>query len=373
MEVATLARLDYKLRPFITRLPAKWVVSYYSRGRLDFLDLLNREEEIRRARIYFPLENLSRTLWGIKFRLSLMNAAGMFKNGECYNLAEAQGAGAYLGGTGTWNARRGNAKHGIYLPFTPYPRSHAASNWLGLPNDGDEVNSARLSSAVTRKTFFDCPLGWSVMGSPDLAGEEKLKRLVHGMLLYANKVDFLEMNESCPNTAHGKPQDDDLSIRLRYIKEHFLDQRTRRLPVIVKFSNDTEPEQVPPLLDLLFELGFDGVNFGNTSTDYANLRAKIHPKERRLYDFFTREFSGGVSGALLKERSLTLAARAVEYTKAGPPAHEFHVIRTGGIENREDIRESDHAGISLNMWFTGYFDNFARHGHDVYRELFKNG
>ena len=48
-------------------------------------------------------------------------------------------AAAYLGGTGTWNARRGNEKDGIYLPFVPYPASHAASNWLGLPNDGDEI------------------------------------------------------------------------------------------------------------------------------------------------------------------------------------------------------------------------------------------
>ncbi len=370
MRLATLARLDYRLRPLITKLPAKWVVSLYSQSRLDFLDLLNMEEEIKRVEAYFPPENLSRTLWGIKFRLPLMNAAGMFKNGECYLLAVAQGAGAYLGGTGTWNARRGNEKHGISLPFAPYPRSHAASNWLGLPNDGDEANSERI---LWLKQINGCPLGWSVMGSPDLEGEGKLKCLVRGMRLYGKRVDFLEINESCPNTAHGRPQDDDLVNRLRYVKEHFLDERSRRLPVIVKFSNDTEIEQVPPLLDLLFEFGFDGVNFGNTSTDYGDMRAKIHPKERRLYDFFTKEFGGGVSGAPLKERSLALAASAVEYHRAGPPAHEFHVWRTGGIENRKDIDESDRAGIAMNLWFTACFDKFARYGHNLYRELFKDG
>ncbi|MBI1888654.1 MAG: hypothetical protein HYS15_01850, partial [Candidatus Spechtbacteria bacterium] len=149
-----------------------------------------------------------------------------------------------------------------------------------------------------------------------------------------------------------------------------MDERPRRLPVIVKFSNDTEIEQIPALLDLLFGLGFDGVNFGNTSTAYAKIRERIHKSERKLYDFFTQTFGGGVSGALLKELSLMLCARAVEYHKAGPPSQEFHVIRTGGVESWDDIFESEKVGVFLNQWFTGYFDNLARHGHNVYRNFF---
>ena len=299
-----------------------------------------------------------------------MNAAGMFKNGECYEMAARQGAGAYLGGTGTWNSRRGNEKDGIYLPFVPYPKSHSASNWLGLPNDGDEVNSQR---AKQLERIANTPVGWSVMGSPDFQGEEKLKYLVEGMWLYKKAgVDFLEINESCPNTSHGRPQDDDMANRLRYLKEHFLDQRTRRLPVIVKFSNDIGHEQLPALLDLLFELGYDGVNFGNTSTAYAQRRGRIEPSETRLFDFYAQEFGGGVSGRPLRESSLELAGRAVEYIEAGKPSQEFHVIRTGGIETLDEVQESERAGISLNQWYTGYFENFAKNGHDVYKELFNS-
>jgi dihydroorotate dehydrogenase len=143
------------------------------------------------------------------------------------------------------------------------------------------------------------------------------------------------------------------------------------VPVIVKFSNDTELAQVPALLDLLFELGFDGVNFGNTRTAYAEIRDKVHPSERKLYDFFTKTFGGGVSGAFLKERSLALCARAVEYLKAGPPSQEFHVVRTGGMESWDDIRESEKVGVPLNQWFTGYFERLARDGHDAYRNLYQ--
>ncbi len=367
MKATTLSSWESRLRPFITKLPPRIIISRYSSGRLDFLAKLKEEVP---SKSYNPLEELSRELWGIKFRSPIMNAAGMFKNGECYEMVARQGAGAYLGGTGTWNSRSGNEKEGIYLPFVPYPKSHSASNWLGLPNDGDEVNSQR---AKQLERSGNTPIGWSIMGSPDFQGEEKLRYLVEGIRLYAQAgVDFLEINESCPNTAHGRPQDDDLANRLRYVKEHFLDQRTRRLPVVVKFSNDTEAEQLPALLDLLFELSYDGVNFGNTSTAYYRRKERIEPNERKLYDFYTQTFGGGVSGKPLRESSLELASQAVEYAKAGQPSQEFHVIRTGGVETLEDIQESERAGIFLNQWYTGYFENFAKHGHDIYRELFNS-
>ena len=373
MRAVNLANWEGLIRPLITQLSPQRVVSLYSKGRLDFLAKLKEEVP---TDTYTPPENLARTLWGIRFRSPIMNSAGMFKNGEGYKMVARQGAAAYLGGTGTWNQRTGNEKEGIYLPFVPYPNSHSASNWLGLPNDGDATNSHR---AAQLERVLGTPIEWSIMGSPNLQGEEKLLYLVRGMQLYEYAgVDFLEINESCPNTTHGKPQDDDLANRLRYVKEHFLDRRTisdtgrlREVPVIVKFSNDTELAQVPALLDLLFELGYDGVNFGNTSTAYAKRREKIDPSERKLYDFFTQTFGGGVSGRPLKESSLELAGRAVEHLMAGPPSQEFHVIRTGGIESLADIKESERAGISLNQWYTGYFENFARNGHSVYRNFFE--
>ena len=380
MIASTLARIESKVRPLITYLPPKTAVSAYSKGRLYFLDRLKDEMP---AEPYRPPEHLTRTLWGIKFRSPIMNAAGMFKNGECYGMVQMQGAGGYLGGTGTWNDREGNTwkrkvmKDGeekvvekIYLPFVPYPRSHSASNFLGLPNDGDDVNSER---AEMIQKADGCPVGWSVMGSPDLQGEEKLQRQVEGMAFYERAgADFLEMNESCPNTAHGKPQDDDFANRLRYVKENFLDRRTRRLPVIVKFSNDTDVEQIPALMYLMFSLGYDGVNFGNTSIQYGKRRDAIHPEEKELYDFFTSFIGGGVSGRPLKESSLELASCAVEYARAGPPPQEFHVIRTGGIETWDDIQDSERAGVSLNQWFTGYFEGFEKYSHDVYKRLYEN-
>src|SRR3989344_414201 len=366
MKASTLAKWESRLRSLLTKLPPATVVSKYSSGRLEFLEKLKHDFPTSE---YHPPEDMARELWGIKVRSPIMNSAGMFKNSEGYAMVARQGAGAYLGGTGTWNPRVGNEKEGIYLPFVPYPKSQAASNWLGLPNDGDEVNSER---AKQLERIAGTPVGWSIMGSPDLQGEEKLNYLVKGLKLYDQAgVDFLEVNESCPNTSHGKPQDDDLVNRLKYVKGQFLNQRTRKLPVVVKISNDTNPKQVPFILDTLFNLGYDGVNFGNTSTAYLKRREKINPKERKLFDYFTQTFGGGISGRPLAESSLDLCSRAVKYVQAGPPEQEFHVIRTGGIETIEDIKESEKAGISLNQWYTGYFENFAKHGHEVYRRMWE--
>ncbi len=90
------------------------------------------------------------------------------------------------------------------------------------------------------------------------------------------------------------------SRRLDYIKTRFLDRRSlknrkRPVPVVVKFSNDTHPLQGYRLLEMLFELDSDGVNFGNTSTDYAGLRAHMAREELGAFDFFTKKCGGGVA------------------------------------------------------------------------------
>lgn len=373
-----LARLDDRLRPWLVRMPPRVAVRLYSRGRQRFLQWLVAAPPTP----YAPAASLSRTLWGLRFRAPLGNAAGMFKNGEGYELCAAQGAGWYLAGTSTELSRPGNRRHGIAQPFAPYPASGAASNWLGLPNDGHATVAARLARL---ERVDGCPIGASVSATTDIEEEAtRLDALIEGLERYRDAgVDFLELNESCPNTEELPQVEDsedvldaDLRRRLDTLAERFLRHRGTPLPVIVKFSTDTDPRQVPALLDLLLDLGFDGVNFGNTSTDYDALRpALANPAEQRLLDYFSSHFGGGVSGRPLREKSLALvrAARAHldrRKPERGNSEREFHIVRTGGVEEAEDVRASEAAGASLSQWYTGYFDAFGRRGHEVYRQLF---
>ncbi len=366
MKAVTLARWEDRFRPWLVRLPSSLPVRVYSAGRPRFLKYLIAERPAHRE----PPREFSKVLWGLTFRFPLGNAAGMFKNGHGYELVAAQGAGYFLAGTTTAQPRRGNRRHGVAQPFAPYPRSHGASNWLGLPNEGHARVAARLA-AVQR--VAGCPLGASLAVDPEGPEGERLAGLLLGLKQYAEAgVDFLEINESCPNTEQGPTRDGDLSRRLEFLREEFLEKRDRTLPVVVKFSCDTPLEQVPALVDLLLDLGFDGVDFGNSSARHDHWRDFIHSDERKLYDHFRHAFGGGFSGRPLKEISLSLAAAAAAQCQRRAPGREFHVVRTGGVEGGADLAAAERFGVSLSGWYTGYFASFSEAGHGVYESLWQS-
>ncbi len=367
-----LAKSDAVFRPIVSKLPARLNSAIYSNGRKLFLSKLANDLP---ETPFIPDSSHNIKLWELNFGCGLFNAAGMYKLGEAYEVVARQGAGAYLAGTTTSQARLGNTKFGINHPFMPYSHSASASNWMGLPNEGHAVVAKRLAQIGHKK---NCPIGISVSSAPELSGKGALDGLLEGFKLYDEAaVCFIELNESCPNVPHehGEQEkgslDSKLIERLEYLSQHFLKKRIRHLPVIVKFSNDTDIDQIPALVDVLVDLGFDGINLGNTSTQYERFRQDIDPRDYKNYDFFINAFGGGLSGRILKENSLLLAGEAAKYIKTKNIPQEFHVIRTGGIETKQDLEASKAKGIALNQWFSGYFDQFAKYGHKVYEEVLK--
>lgn len=318
--------------------------------------------------------SISQKLWDIEFRSPIFNAAGMFKNGIGYELAFRQGAGAFLIGTTTNQPRIGNNKGLVWHPFISYHQSRSASNWMGLPNEGHNTVAARIAS-INKKT--GCPLGASIASDTGIGENDVLKGVIDGCEIYEKAgVDFLEINESCPNVAGHKSSssnflDTSLTARLVFISEKFLKKRNRNLPVIVKLSNDTDTNLLPALIDMLVDLGYDGINLGNTSTNYSHHRASISQADIPNFDYFTKTFGGGLSGKILKQSSLDLASQATEYISKRNLSREFNVIRTGGVQGYKDILESKNNDIKLNQWFTGYFDSFAKYGHKLYSNIYQ--
>ncbi len=370
--IEKIAKIEGKLRKNILRLPTPAVVFLYSNSRKFFLKALVSDLEFPKQEV--P-DNLSFNSIGLKFRSPLMNAAGMFKNGDGYQLAYKQGAGAFLAGTTTSEVRRGNTKGLFVHPFISYHSSASASNWMGLPNEGHAAIAKKLSEI---EKFKDFPLGASIAASAGQNDNQILEGILEGLELYSKAdVDFIELNESCPNvTGHSKVINDllssELTARLVFISEKFLKKRNKNLPVILKLSNDTQLEALPALLDLLVELGFDGINFGNTSTKYDYYRNFIAQKDLANFDYFTSEFGGGLSGKILKESSLNLAKSAVSYLEKKNLKKEFLVIRTGGVSNFRDLVESKNNNILMNQWFSGYFDSFAKRGHNLYNWIYRH-
>ncbi|GIV55327.1 MAG: dihydroorotate dehydrogenase 2 [Candidatus Kapaibacterium sp.] len=357
-----LARLDASLRPYLVgMLPARASVAFYSWARQFALRML-AERECPLA--IEPPPTAARVLWGIRFRAPLLNAAGMFKHGEGYELAYRQGAGAYLAGTTTARPRLGNVRRGIAQPFVPYPRSRAASNWLGLPNPGHRAVAARIAQLPRYEGF---PIGASVALDPGDDSAAALECLVEGMNRYADAgVDFFELNESCPNTGDDQRGFDTLGVRLEAIAQQFV--RPSGKPTLVKVSVDVEQGALERLIPLLVELGYAGITIGNTSTRYEQHRAAIAPVERRAYIYFTRTFGGGISGEPLRASMLGLVESA--RTIAARLSSQFLVIAVGGIARGEHLRQVLTAGAALAQWYTGYFERFARDGHRLYARVF---
>ena len=52
--------------------------------------------------------------------------------------------------------------------------------------------------------------------------------------------------------------------------------------------------------------------------------------------------------------------------------NEFHIIRTGGIEDFDDIQDSLECGISMNQWVTGFYFSFLKEGNKVYKNMLEN-
>lgn len=368
MHPQLIARLGLWLSPILNKLPEKLATEIYSNAKRY---LMQRFYQQMVAKVMVSKQ--PRTLWGLKFNLPLMNSAGMFKNGEGYDIVANQGAGAYIGGTSTHNSQMGNTKFGIQHPFLSLPKSHLSLNCLGLPNLGDKYLSQVKITANKQK---GCPIGWSLMrGSSYATIEQSMEKLLDSLWLYHDKpeIDFVEINESCPNVSFHEDNDKSglnlLKNRLQYISDQFLSKRKRHLPVILKLSNDLDIQQLPQTLDLVFLYKFDGINLGNTSTNYTEIKLS-NTHEQRLFDYFTQNIGGGVGGKYLNQRSLKLCSTAVEYAKKINPGYEFHVIRSGGISNLQDIIDSNNAGISLNQWYTGYFENYIKYGDGLYAQIF---
>ena len=360
-----IARADYYGRPLMSLLPPHVLTKLYSTGRKYFLDAFFSANF---NYIHIP-DSLAVQCGSLTFRSPIFNAAGMFKNAEGYEQCYALGAGAYLAGTTTSLPREGNNKNGINHPFCPYPHSGAASNWLGLPNQGHAAVAKKIAQ-LPRYTNF--PIGISVSADPGMAPEQAVPLLIDGIHRYNDAgVDFIELNESCPNTEtivhHHKTLDPDLIHRLENIAKHCIDLPHHTTPIFLKFSNDIDKEQLFALIHIMHELGFAGINIGNTSIKYQQLENHIHKKDIKNFRYFYQTFGGGTSGTMLNVPSLDLCSHALEVL---PDNAQMTIIRTGGIFSAKDIIASKQKGIPLQQWYTGFFDEFAHKGNNVYSSLY---
>src|SRR3989344_963956 len=343
------ARIDGRLRSRLSLvLTPSLFTLLYSAVRHPMLLALARDRTSVDAPRY-PVE-----FAGLRFRNDLGNAAGFDKDGTLLGFNYRIGAGFAIVGTVLIEQHTGNrfSSRVSYNPWTPLPYSQGAINSLGLPNVGVDVVMKNILNFRNEHNPVDFPIGVSIMGHPAQHGEKKLEGTIECLRRVLPVADFVEINESCPNV-HGH-EVDDVDSRLATLvvvrDEHHL-KTGRRVPLFVKLAGFGDAAHT---VRVMTALGIDGLVGVNTQKNYADL--VVHPKDRALFDYYTRTHGGGVSGQPIAHYALAqieLAAREIVAQKS-----HLKLIHVGGIRSRADMSKSRTIGDSvvLREWYTGMME-----------------
>ena len=132
-----------------------------------------------------------------------------------HNTRRRSGAGFAVVGTVLDKPHCGNQWVLNYFnPWLPLPFSGAGLNSLGLPSKGVGKAITNIKKFREKWQPQDFPIGVSIMGHPAQSGQEKLDGVLECVRQAVREADFIEINESCPNVAHGHGDSSELEARL---------------------------------------------------------------------------------------------------------------------------------------------------------------
>ncbi|OQP57882.1 quinone-dependent dihydroorotate dehydrogenase [Niastella populi] len=298
---------------------------------------------------------LSKELFGLRFKNPVGLAAGFDKNALYLTELEALGFGFVEIGTVTPKPQAGNDKPRLFR----LPKDKALINRMGFNNDGVNVVVQRL------KDWKDKQLAMG-KGSPSTPGHP---RLIIGGNIGKNKVtpnedawkdyeicfralfdcvDYFVVNVSSPNTPGLRELQEKDSLRkilshLQTINQQESGPESDRKPkpILLKIAPDLTPQQIDDVIDLAMEIKLDGLVASNTTIS----REQLHTTGQELEAIG----AGGLSGAPVRRRSTEIVKYIHQKTKGQLP-----VIASGGIFTAADAKEKLAAGAALVQVWTGF-------------------
>jgi dihydroorotate dehydrogenase len=259
---------------------------------------------------------LEQTLFGVKFANPVGLGAGFDKNGEYITAMPTLGFGYTEIGTVTPRPQEGNPKPRLFR----LKEERSIQNAMGFNNRGCDYMVKQLNKLY----FFDYPIGINI-GKNKVTPEDKAIDDYEALLkTFKDYGDYIVINISSPNT----PGLRDLQNE-KFITELFtMAKGISTQPIFLKIAPDMEVDDAITLCKTAVQAGASGIIATNTTIDYSlTSNAK---------DF------GGISGALLKEKSFKLF-QAIAQELYGKTI----LISVGGIEDATDAYRRIKAGASL--------------------------
>lgn len=272
-------------------------------------------------------------VFGLDFANPVGLAAGYDKDGVAWRGLAALGFGHIEIGTVTPLAQPGNPRPRVFR----LPEDRALINRMGFPGRG-----ARF---VMRRMRLPHPpglvLGVNLGKNKDTPLEEAVRDYLVLTRAFAPLSDYLAINVSSPNTS-GLRRLQNRQALLELLapvqaERRFQEKRLgKRLPLVVKLAPDLSSEELDDALEVMLEVGVDGVIAANTSLGRSGLTSPLANE------------SGGLSGAPLGARSTAMIRQIYQRTGGRLP-----IIGAGGIMRPQDALEKLEAGASLVQVYTG--------------------
>ena len=269
---------------------------------------------------------------GLRFAHPVGLAAGFDKNATAYEALAALGFGFVEVGTVTGQPQPGNPKPRLFR----LPADRALINRMGFNNLGAGVVATHLTAKRS------VPIGINIGKTKVVAEEHAASDYVASTRLLGPLADYLVVNVSSPNTPGLRNlQTVELLRPLLAAVQAELAQISPRRPLLVKIAPDLNDADIDAIADLALELGLDGIIATNTTISRSGLASSA--------ELVAACGAGGLSGAILKSRSLEVLERL--YGRVGK---RLTLISVGGIETAEDAWARLRAGASLVQLYTGF-------------------
>ncbi len=278
--------------------------------------------------------SLEKEVFGLKFPNPVGLAAGLDKNGEHYNAFADMGFGFVEIGSLTPRPQKGNPKPRLFRLL----KDKAIINRMGINNKGVRNAISQIQKYPPR-TILVANIAKNTVSKSD---DEVVGDYEKAFSMMYDFADMFTVNVSCPNV-EGLQSLQDISF-LSDIMDPILDLRLcydTYKPILVKVSPDIDFQQLDEILDWCMLSGVDGIVAGNTTRSRENLATGKKVIEK-IGD-------GGLSGAPLFSKSLTLVSHIREHTKG-----RLGIIGVGGIMTPAQAGEMLAAGADLIEVATGF-------------------
>lgn len=288
-------------------------------------------------------------LMGLSFPNRLGLAAGMDKNGIALEAWDRMGFGFVELGTVTPRPQAGNPKPRLFR----LKENRAIINRMGFNNDGVEVLCEHIRDLHEETRTI---VGISIGKNKDTPNEEALNDYIFCMQHAYPLADYLAINISSPNTQGLR--DLQYADNLRNLLQGIKDARKqcviafeKTVPLLVKLAPDVDFDDLDKMLDIIAQVGMDGIIATNTTIERAGLKVEQNSIQE-----------GGLSGAPLFARS----TEVLQHIRKRLP--DIPLIASGGVMDARTYQEKLAAGANLVQIFTG----FIYQGPDLIRQCLES-